>query len=374
MLNNPVLANIGLPMVAVYLPAAWLALVPIIFIESAYGRWRYKLPFGRALTAESVANCLSTLIGIPVTWLVLVLTEFVALEWGGRVIPKSLLPILTPVLGAAWLAPTADEGRWIIAGAVAVLTVLFYLMSVASEGFVVRRFFRESPNSTIRTWMLQANAITYGLLLLLIMAGLLLPKASVPVTRFLQPVSDVFVDSVFLVIDRASDPRRNEPLLIQAVASSDLEKARHQIAKGADVNQTNGSGFSALCIAATKGDENMTKLLLHAGASVNAPCSTLSPALGRAAQYGNVPTVRALLEAGAEVDDKDHSGWTPLFDAVLSGDVAIVEVLLSAGADVNARTPTGWTALKEAQMRGDQDIAGVLTKAGAIDYPNGSRH
>jgi hypothetical protein len=43
-------------MVAVYLPPAWLALVPIIVIESGYGTWRYKFPFGRSLAAQSVAN------------------------------------------------------------------------------------------------------------------------------------------------------------------------------------------------------------------------------------------------------------------------------------------------------------------------------
>jgi hypothetical protein len=82
MLGNPVLANIGLPMVAVYLPPAWLALLPIIFIESVYGTWRYNFPFGRSLTAQSIANCFSTLIGIPITWVILVLVEFVTVDWG----------------------------------------------------------------------------------------------------------------------------------------------------------------------------------------------------------------------------------------------------------------------------------------------------
>jgi hypothetical protein len=154
-------------MVAVYLPPAWLALVPIIFIESGYGTWRYKFPFGRSLAAQSVANCLSPLIGIPITWLILV--AFLALEWGGGVIPKSLLPILSPVLGSAWLGPESEQGWWILSTAIVVLTFFFYLMSVASEGFVVARFFRDSPRNEIRSWMLQANAIIYALPLLLIL-------------------------------------------------------------------------------------------------------------------------------------------------------------------------------------------------------------
>jgi hypothetical protein len=163
MLGNPILANIGLPIVAVHLPPAWLALVPIIFIESGYGTWRYKFPFGRSLAAQSIANCLSTLIGIPITWLILVLVEFVALEWAGGAIPQSVLPVLSPVLGAAWLDPGSERSWWVVGIAVAVLTFFFYLMSVVSEGFVVARFFRGLPRNKIRSWMLQANAISYGL-------------------------------------------------------------------------------------------------------------------------------------------------------------------------------------------------------------------
>jgi hypothetical protein len=276
MLGDPILANIGLPMVAVYLPPAWLALVPIIFIESGYGTWRYKFPFGRSLAAQSIANCLSTLIGIPITWLILVLVQFVALEWSGGVIPKSLLPILSPLLGAAWLAPGNEQGWWILAVAIAVLTFFFYLMSVASEGFVVARFFRDSPRNKIRSWMLQANAITYGLLLLLIFGALSAPKFSQPVVGFMQPVNEAMVDLVFFAVDQVSGSRKKEPPLIRAVQSGDLKKVQQLVAKGVDVNQTDDVGFPALSIAASNGDEKMTQLLLKVGANVNARSATLN--------------------------------------------------------------------------------------------------
>jgi hypothetical protein len=104
-----------------------------------------------------------------------------------------LLSILSPLLGAAWLAPVPDQERWPIATAVVILTIVFYLMSVATEGFVVVRFFRDVPRKTIRSWMLRANAMSYALLLLLIFGALLMPKASRPVVQFMQPVSEVIV-------------------------------------------------------------------------------------------------------------------------------------------------------------------------------------
>src|SRR5215470_1072766 len=142
-LINPILANIGLPMVAVYLPFAWLALVPIIFIEAGYGARRYHLSFRRAFLAQAIANGFSTVIGIPMTWIAIVLIQ-VAIVPGG--------------IGPAWLLP--DPNWWSVALAVTVLTVGFYFMSVATEGFVVARFFREVPRRTIRRWIIQSNAIT----------------------------------------------------------------------------------------------------------------------------------------------------------------------------------------------------------------------
>jgi hypothetical protein len=357
MLINSILANIGLPMVAVYLPFAWFALVPIIFIEAGYGARRYHLSFRRSLLAQAIANCFSTVIGIPLTWFAIVLVQ-VGVVPGG--------------IGPAWLAP--DPSWWSIALAVAALTVVFYLMSVATEGFVVARFFRELPQQTIRRWMIQSNGITYVLLLVLLSAGLLAPKISAPMVNLMQPANDGIVDGVFWVIDQVSGKQENEPPLIRAVEAGDLKKAQNLISKGANANQTDGIGFPALSIAANRGDEKMTKLLLDAGADVNARDATLNDtALARAAQYGNGGTVRILLAAGAHVDDRDGAGWTPLFNAALKGDLEIVEALLSAGADVNARSSSGWTALKEAQMRGREAVTQRLKSAGAIDFPDGSR-
>jgi hypothetical protein len=356
-LINPILADVGIPMVALYLPFAWFALVPIILIEVGYGARRYNFSFRRAFLAQATANCLSTVIGIPTTWLLIVLLQFFTIPSG---------------TGPAWLLP--DPSWWSIAAAIAVLTIVFYFMSVATEGFVVARFFREVPRQTIRRWMIQANGITYALLLALILVGIAVPKISKPMLQLMEPVNEAIIDGAFLTVARISGDKEKESPLVQAVQAGDLKKVQKLIANGANVNQTNHVGFPVLSIAAGRGDENMTKLLLDAGANVNARSATLQDtALARAAQNGNGPTVRVLLAAGARVEDKDGSGWTPLFNAALKGDLEIVEALLSAGADVNVRSSTGWTALKEVQMRGHPAIADRLKRAGAIDFSDGSR-
>jgi hypothetical protein len=77
----PALANIGLPMVAVFLPPAWFALIPIIIIESAYGVWRFRMAASPTYAAVATANCISTLIGLPITWVVLALGQLLLFGW-----------------------------------------------------------------------------------------------------------------------------------------------------------------------------------------------------------------------------------------------------------------------------------------------------
>jgi hypothetical protein len=125
---NPALANIGLPMVALYLPPAWLALVPIILIEGAYGVWRFKIPPGRALLAQAVANCLSTLIGLPVVWIALALGQLFVFKHFPNL--TAALPAgVALILSSAWLSPGVEETVWIVPVAVAALTLPFYVMS-----------------------------------------------------------------------------------------------------------------------------------------------------------------------------------------------------------------------------------------------------
>lgn len=48
--TSPAYANIGLPMIAVIMPALWIMLIPVIFIESAVaGESAFSLPISRFL-------------------------------------------------------------------------------------------------------------------------------------------------------------------------------------------------------------------------------------------------------------------------------------------------------------------------------------
>jgi len=202
---SPAAANIGLPMVAVFLPPAWFALIPIIAIESAYGMYRFRTAAGPTWAGVTTANCVSTLLGLPITWAVLALGQgllFARFPEFAMALPLSLLTIV----GAPWLGPGAEESPWIVPLATVVLLVPFYVMSVASEYLVVKRFLPDLSSRTVRSWMIQANAVSYAFLLLVTLAGWMWPRLFEGISALMFPVTMWLVESVMRVMQLLFKP------------------------------------------------------------------------------------------------------------------------------------------------------------------------
>jgi len=112
------------------------------------------------------------------------------------------------------------------------------------------------------------------------------------------------------------------------------------------------------------------KLLLDRGADVNERDQVGTTALFWAAHRRNLPMVRLLLDRGARVNARNSSGITPLMWAVLSEDPRVVHLLLEHGADVHVSVPGLGTPLTLAQI-GTQyldrrhQIVRLLEQAGA---------
>lgn len=153
------LANMGLPMLMVHVPIMVLAMAPVVFIEawwiSRHGRTAFRALLGPVFRA----NLVSTLLGVPLTWFVLVLIQMSA-GAGGYL--KN--PIAEVTLQAPWLTPERYNG-WKIPAAAAALCPFFYAVSAWSEWLVLRPTLRklEIQHGTRAVWM--ANALTYGLIL-----------------------------------------------------------------------------------------------------------------------------------------------------------------------------------------------------------------
>jgi ankyrin repeat protein len=127
--------------------------------------------------------------------------------------------------------------------------------------------------------------------------------------------------------------------VVDAAEDGDLDGLRRLLRAGADVNETQGDGRTALHFAADEGNLELVELLLAAGANVHAGTRIGGyTALHMASRNGHADVVRALLEAHADPEVMTtNSGVQPLHLAAASASPEAVRLLLAAGADPNAR-------------------------------------
>jgi hypothetical protein len=187
-----VFGDIGLPMAAVFVPPAWLALVPIILIEAAVGiRW-FRVPARRAIVGQAIANGVSTVVGLPITWATLAFIELrcCAAATGLDSLPRRLYAV---TVQAPWLMPYDDDLRWMVPVSIFVLAVPFCLMSVATESIVLRCVLGDLPTRAVWVWALWANAASYAFLLGLILLAEVWPAPFEPLFRLLAPVTDAMI-------------------------------------------------------------------------------------------------------------------------------------------------------------------------------------
>jgi hypothetical protein len=161
---EPACANIGVPMIAVTLPWMVLALVPVILIEGFILARRHTLPFSLAASVMSKANILSTFIGIPVTWLVLMLLQMLTGGGTSHGIKTVAERFLAVTWQAPWLIPYESELYWMIPAAFLVLSLPFFISSYYLESFIVGKKLNDLPLPSLKQSVLFANLASYALL------------------------------------------------------------------------------------------------------------------------------------------------------------------------------------------------------------------
>lgn len=171
----PLLADAGLPMIFVTWPAMMKALIPIIAIEALFIQRRTHGPIGKTFWRSAVANAVSTVVGLPITWMALVALEmFAGLALSRMDLDKSVIgKVVGFIIYSPWVMPQPGA-LWVVPLAVLVLLVPFYFISVWIERAVFEHMISpdeshsltgtEVGESTIRAAVRDANLLSYGIL------------------------------------------------------------------------------------------------------------------------------------------------------------------------------------------------------------------
>ncbi|MES9970698.1 MAG: hypothetical protein ABW092_11750 [Candidatus Thiodiazotropha sp.] len=153
-------------MIFLIMPALGLSIIPIILLEALYLGRRLGLKAARAAKTATISNLVSTLAGVPLTWLLLVVLQIVT--GGGRAfgLDTVLGKVLAVTFQAAWLIPYESDLYWMIPAAGLVLLVPFFFVSWWSEYWVSKKILEDHPAQRVKLTVRNANLMTYALLAL----------------------------------------------------------------------------------------------------------------------------------------------------------------------------------------------------------------
>ena len=170
---TPTLANVGVPMLVLYWPVMVLALIPIVVVEASVYRLICGKPIKRWIVDVAIANGVSTIAGIPLTWLLLVISQMTIMPLLASVVPSELITFETTigrlaavVSNAPWVVPYQHHIHWLVPSAGVLLVAPFLIASVLIEHWIIaRRHARRSPDeprlSRMTAW--KANGCSYAL-------------------------------------------------------------------------------------------------------------------------------------------------------------------------------------------------------------------
>ncbi len=194
-------------------------------------------------------------------------------------------------------------------------------------------------------------------------------SANIPASRSMLRIGTLSLTGACLALVAASAPARantDELPLIAAARAADAEAVARLLEHGADVDQRQPDGATALHWAAFRDDLHVAGLLLGAGADVDAANELGATPLWLAAENGSAAMIERLLAAGAAANVELPEGETPVMTASRAGTAEGVRALVAAGADVNAAESTrGQTALMWAVAQGHDEVAAILVRHGA---------
>ncbi len=151
--------------------------------------------------------------------------------------------------------------------------------------------------------------------------------------------------------------------LIKAAYNGKTEVLENAIDAGANINlKSQKGGVSLLSNAAGAGHGLTVYMLLKKGANGNDVDDAGWSAMHFAASGGQNDVINMLTKFNVDLDLQNGDGWTPLMYAVFNNHESTVKTLLDSGASVNVVLANGLDAMEIAKGKGHSKIMNLLKK------------
>jgi hypothetical protein len=137
----------------------------------------------------------------------------------------------------------------------------------------------------------------------------------------------------------------------------ELERVKQLVEGGANIEEVDEDGMTALLLASTTGQSDIVVYLVEHGANVANTAGNGTTALHWACIVGTLSTVKCLLEHGATIVERSNDGKTALLHAAHRGSLEVVQYLLSV---------EGGASITESD---DEGNSALLLAASACSYP-----
>ena len=165
---TPILADIGVPMIFPQAILMGLAFVPVVLIESFIVCKRMPLTLPRALKDVGLANLFTTLLGVPLAWVLMFILELVSTGGTALGMESPIKMLASVTLQAAWLIPYERELPWMFPAAATVLLIPCFFISLSIERRILVRRWPEQDRPVVLSAVFSANIWSY---LFLFIAG-----------------------------------------------------------------------------------------------------------------------------------------------------------------------------------------------------------
>jgi uncharacterized protein len=180
-------------------------------------------------------------------------------------------------------------------------------------------------------------------------------------------------ENLALLLEAGAQPEAIDRAFVSAAQYGEPEMARVLLERGADMKKVGGEALvRAIAQDSTGRVNDNVKLVIDMVGDVSAQDANGWSAVHMAAQRGNPALLRLLLEKGADVNRVcackgflDARDWTPLQMAARRGRMEVVELLLTKDVDLRQVNSRGVTALHEAVESDSPAIVRAVLDKGA---------